>query len=62
MVLEGIWVCFGRVVGAKTKIKMQREDLWKFLFYLGNIAVFVVYGFHLACQNERKMEWDSSLD
>ena len=29
---------------------------------LSNIAVFVVYGLHLGCQNERKTEWDFDLD
>ena len=32
------------------------------LVLLGNIAVFVVGGLHLGCQNERKTEWDSDLD
>ena len=42
--------------------KRQRENLWKCLFYISNIAVFVVRGLHLGCQNERKTEWDSDLD
>ena len=32
------------------------------VFYVSNIAVFVVCGLHLGCQNERKTEWDSDLD
>ena len=32
------------------------------LFYVSNIAVFVVCGLHLGCENERKTEWDSELD
>ena len=31
------------------------------LVLLCNIAVFVVCGLHLGCQNERKTEWDSDL-
>jgi len=42
-------------------MKRQREDLWKSLFYISNIAVFVVCGLHLGCQNVRKIEWDSDL-
>ena len=53
MVLEWFWVCFGRLFGAKTMTKRQREDLWKCLFYLTNIAVFVDCGFILGCQSER---------
>ena len=61
-VLEWFWVCVGRLFGAKTMTKRQREDFWKGLFYVSNIAVFVVCGLHLGCQNERKTEWDSDLD
>ena len=62
MVLEWFRACFGRAFGAKTMLERQREDLWKCLFYLSNIAVFVVCGLHLGCQNERETEWDSDLD
>ena len=62
MVLDWFWACFGRFVGVKTRIKRQIEDLWKCLFYLSNIDVFVDDGLHLGCQNERKTEWDSDLD
>ncbi len=48
--------------GAKTTIKKQREDLWKCLFYLSNIAGFVDYVFHFWCQSEIKTEWDSDLE
>ena len=62
MVFEWFGACFGRFFGAKTMTKRQREDLWKCLFYVGNIAVFVDGGLHLGCQSERKTEWDSELD
>ena len=62
VVLEWFWLCFGRLFGAKTMSKRQREDLWKWLFYVSDFAVFVVYGVHLGCQNERKTEWDYDLD
>ena len=62
MVLEWFWACFGRFVGAKTMIKRQKEDFRKCLFYLSSVVVFVVYGLHLGCQNERKTEWDSDRD
>ena len=42
--------------------KRKRDDLWKCLFYLSNIAVFKGFGVHLACQKERKTEWDAELD
>ena len=62
LVLEWFWTCVGRLLGVKTMTKRQKEDLWKCLFYLGNIAVFQVCGLHLGCRNERKTEWDSDLD
>ena len=62
MALEWFYACFGRLFDAKTMTKRQREDLWKCLFYLSNIAVFVVCGFRLGCQNERTSEWESDLD
>ena len=62
VVLERCWTYVGRFVGAKTRINRQREDLWKCLFYLSNIAVFVDCGLHLGCQSEIKTEWDSDLD
>jgi len=34
-------------------IKREREDLWKCLFYLGNIDVCRGCGFHLGCQRKR---------
>ena len=42
--------------------KRKRDDLWKCLFYLGNIAVFKGLGLHLVCEKERKIEWDAELD
>ena len=42
--------------------KRKRDDLWKCLFYLCNIAVFKGLGLHLGCQKERKTEWDAELD
>ena len=41
--------------------KRKRDDLWKCLFYLSNIAVFKGLGLHLVCQKE-KTEWDAELD
>ena len=61
MVLQWFCPCFGRLFGAKTMTKRQREDLWKCLFYLSNIAVFVVCGLHSVFQMERKTEFDSEL-
>ena len=57
-----VLACFGRLCGAQTGSKRQREDLWKCFFYVSNIAVFVACGVHLGCQSERKTEWDSDLD
>ena len=54
MVLEWFWACFGRLFGAKTMTKRQREDLWKCLFYVSNIDVFVVYGLHLGAKMREK--------
>ena len=34
--------------------KRKRDDLWKYLFYLSNIAVFKGLGLHLGCQKEGK--------
>ena len=42
--------------------KRKRDDLWKCLFYLCNIAVFKGLGLHLVCEKERKIEWDAELD
>ena len=42
--------------------KKKRDDLWKCLFYLRNIAVFKGLGLHLVCEKERKIEWDAELD
>ena len=42
--------------------KRKRDDLWKCLFYLSNIAVFKGLGLHLVCEKERKIEWDAELD
>jgi len=42
--------------------KRKRDDFWKCLFYLSNIAVFKGSGVHLGCQKERKIEWDAELD
>ena len=42
--------------------KRKRDDLWKCLFYLRNIAVFKGLGLHLVCEKERKIEWDAELD
>ena len=54
MVLDWFWACFGRLFGAKTMTKRQREDLWQCLFYVSNIAVFVVCGFHLGAKMREK--------
>ena len=43
-------------------IKKKRDDLWKCLFPLSNIAVFKGSGVHLGCPKERKTEWDAELD
>ena len=40
----------------------KKKDLWKCLFYLGNIAVFKGLGLHLGCHKDRKTEWDAELD
>ena len=42
--------------------KRKRDDFWKCLFYLRNIAVFKGLGLHLVCEKERKIEWDAELD
>ena len=42
--------------------KRKRDDSWKWLFYLSNIAVFNGLGLHLGCQKERKTKWDAELD
>ena len=42
--------------------KRKRDDLWKCLFYLRNIAVFKGLGLHLVCEKERNIEWDAELD
>ena len=34
--------------------KRKRDDLWKCLFYLCNIAVFKGLALHLGCEQERK--------
>ena len=43
-------------------IKRKRDDSWKNLFDLRNIAVFIGCGVHLGCQKERKTECESDLD
>ena len=42
--------------------KRKRDDLWKCLFYIRNIAVFKGLDLHLVCEKERKIEWDAELD
>ena len=61
-VLEWFWGCFGWLFGAKTMIRRKRDDLWKSLFYVCNIAVFKGSGINFGCQKDRKTEWDAELD
>ena len=42
--------------------KRKRDDLWKCLFPLSNIAAFKRSGVHLGCQKEGKTEWDAELE
>ena len=42
--------------------KRKRDDLWKCLFYVRDIAVCKGLGDHLVCEEERKIEWDTELD
>jgi len=70
-------MCFrdGFLIGFRVVLGMFWETFWcqnddqkakggfvEMLVLLSNIAVFVVSRFHLRCRNERKMEWDSSVD
>ena len=61
MVLEWFWTCVGRLCGAKTMAKRQREDLWKLLFYRSNIAVFVVCGLIWGARMREKQNGIPSL-
>ena len=42
--------------------KRKRDDLWKWLFYSSNIAVFKGWGLHFVCEKRRKIEWGAELD
>ena len=53
---------FGAHLGAKTMIKRKRDDLWKYLFHICNIAVFRGGGRYLGCQKERKTDCESDPD